>query len=344
MDIHEPDLHRGSQPLAVSLTRAVAVAQLEAHVAKVVELTGTPLEVAQRLADRQALLEELFGACMVPLAAVQSAEVVGHDREEPVITHDPSELERLLVEGARRVEVSAVVSDYRAQVKAHRLATLQSGLPGEIEHAQGPFFALFKVALPEGGLSSEHRNVVQFSAPAPVAAESLDEAVELLSANLLVIHAPQARGETRSRARSLLRRSLKSLVLDGTIDEHVELTAGNEQRVTMDFAVSNGEVRQLSHAWSFRAGRPDDRVAAIQSWAWVVRTLRDEGGTLDLGGADVDVASDVDVEVFVLPPKGSSRDYESALATFDQLEIPVIEESADPIAMRADELVVAAHR
>src|SRR5207244_7299053 len=76
LDVDEADLRRGGQPSAVVLAGAGEVAQSAHRVTAVCALPCASVEVAARLADRKALLEQLDRALVLPLAQVQAAEVV----------------------------------------------------------------------------------------------------------------------------------------------------------------------------------------------------------------------------------------------------------------------------
>ena len=67
LHLDEPDLRRGRQPAAEEVARAGKVTEALRCKAEVAERPRAPVEVAARLADCQALFEELGGALVVAL-------------------------------------------------------------------------------------------------------------------------------------------------------------------------------------------------------------------------------------------------------------------------------------
>lgn len=188
-------------------------------------------------------------------------------------------------------------------------------------------------------LAADYRNVVQFTDPAPISATDIEEAAELLADLLLTDIEHAVRGVTRGTARKQLRRSLRDQLPESAVLERAVLTAGDKQQYPIDFAVRNGEVRQLSHAWSFH-GPSSTRERDLQAWAWVMDNLKSDGGRLEFGDRQEDVDRLVDVEVYVLPPQQAelSDEFDRALRLFESLEV-VVTEDPDTIAMRAEELL-----
>ena len=196
-------------------------------------------------------------------------------------------------------------------------------------------------------LVTHSRQLIQLSEPTPIVGDDADSVADILAAELLTPIEHRHRGMTRTRARAALGDELRSLrdELDEevTLFERVDVVAGDDQTIRMDFAIRNGAVRQLSHAFAFASKTEQVRRQVnrdVKAWAWVVDNLREAGGQLKLkNGQRLELDSGLDIGVYVIPPEGGSDDmFEQSLHTFDQLEIPVAEQPEE-IAERARELL-----
>lgn len=174
-------------------------------------------------------------------------------------------------------------------------------------------------------LSRVSRSSVRVSRPLPVAAESLDEAIQAVSGRLLVDstnhHLPFRRRTVAKRfARELYLES--GLVLGETLFEEVVVMTKNV-RETLDFAVVNGRALQVTQALSFDLPRQDDLAERIKAWAWSITSLRAHGGAIKLKtGRQVEVARSVDVGVvYVAPSAGHSSALDTARDVFADLSI-----------------------
>ena len=195
-----------------------------------------------------------------------------------------------------------------------------------------------------------NRQLVQLTEPTPIVGDDADSLADILAAELLTPIEHRHRGITRTRARAALGEELRSLRdeleeldEDVTLFESVDVVAGDDQTIRMDFAIRNGEVRQLSHAFAFASKTDQVRRQVnrdVKAWAWVVDNLRESGGQLKLkNGQRLELNSGLDIGVYVVPPEsGSDEMFEQSLHTFDQLEIPVAEQPEE-IAERARELL-----
>ena len=189
------------------------------------------------------------------------------------------------------------------------------------------------------GLAERYRNVIQFTQPTPISAESIDEALEIVSRLRLETTVHESRGVTRLSARAELKRTLFEQLPPESVAERVLLTVGNEWELTMDFAVRNGAVRQLSHAFSFYGRNVVARSKEIRAWAWTMDVLKDDGGSLTIGGKKTTVPPYVPVAVFIATPAQEPDDFDSAMHLFDRLNVEV-EHDAKLIADRAEGLLV----
>ncbi|WP_433803395.1 DUF3037 domain-containing protein [Actinomycetospora sp. CA-084318] len=134
-------------------------------------------------------------------------------------------------------------------------------------------------------LTEEHRrlqNLVQLSRPRPVSAENVDEAMDLLWRRLVVDPAEQPRASTQPTRRALRQAYLSAAIDPALIHENCRAQVGR-QSVRVDFAIANGHVAQLAHAFTFRGQNPSDTVRRVKAWSWTMRDVRDRDGHLDYG-------------------------------------------------------------
>lgn len=153
-------------------------------------------------------------------------------------------------------------------------------------------------------LHVRHRNIVQLSPPQPLLADSVDEALDRTFADLILDPAKRSGSENKHPALAAVRRAYRELGL--VKDEHVferALLHAGQHRERLDFAVANGRVVQLAQTWSFQVADQDALAEQVKAWAWTIKTVKDQGGTLEVpNGRTVDVPQDVDVAVVYVPP------------------------------------------
>jgi hypothetical protein len=185
-------------------------------------------------------------------------------------------------------------------------------------------------------LSDRHRNIAQFSSPLPVVAETLEDAVAMVTNRMLVDPDQAARGLTRWRGVSALREQYRKLGLREGSDfvRGPHLRAGGSEG-TVDFAVKNGRVVQLAHAWSFGATGEDALIERVGAWAWSLGRLRSGGGTLLTHDDSIPIDGGVELDVLVIPPSAGrpTRALDDARAVFDALKAREVDyDSAADIA------------
>lgn len=191
-------------------------------------------------------------------------------------------------------------------------------------------------------LTNEMRNVVQLSEPAPVAADSAQEALDMLVDELLVDPLSRRyRFEKKHRAVGLTRRAYRERhVPDESIAQRTPVVAGPYDGV-FDFAVFNGEVVQLVQCWSFQLPDQAQLAEQVKAWAWVVRELRNHGGEVRVGARHVEVPSGEEIEIaaVAVPPAEGQEDvhaYDEARAAFAQTGVRELRpEDADEVAASA---------
>jgi hypothetical protein len=188
------------------------------------------------------------------------------------------------------------------------------------------------------------RNVVQLSAPAPVAASSAEEALDLLADELLVD--PMARRYRFAKKHSAVgvtRRAYREhQVPQESIAERAPVVSGAYD-AAFDFAVFNGRAVQLVQCWSFQLPDQVQLAEQVKAWAWVVRELREHGGVVRAGGREIEVpqGDELEIAVVAVPPMDDQENthaYAEARAAFAETHVRELRpEEADELGARAAE-------
>ncbi|GAA2204015.1 hypothetical protein GCM10009850_001350 [Nonomuraea monospora] len=175
-------------------------------------------------------------------------------------------------------------------------------------------------------LHHDYRNIVQFSAPAPVIANDAHEALAFVFEHLIVdpVESPRHPSVTRHALQSQMRKAYQ----DANIAEHlvrtkVQLHVGAKLQSSMDFAIANGRVLQLTQTWSFRLTQVDEVPDRVKSWGYAIGRFRDgeEARVVDALGNVSLITPDVDLEVVIAPPEtpAETKAYEEAEQVFENL-------------------------
>lgn len=181
------------------------------------------------------------------------------------------------------------------------------------------------------------RNIVQLSRPAPMSANSAEEALDSVFDQMIrdavVEHRPYA---TRPRVFSNLRAQYQRLSIDASlVRRKVRLRVGSLY-TPLDFVIGQDRAVQIAQTWSFQLAGIQDVAKDIKSWGYTVRELREHPGMIV--GDNVTVPSDVDVEVLYAPPTNNEQEQvlNEALRVFSDVEANPVEDSdADSIASKA---------
>lgn len=206
-------------------------------------------------------------------------------------------------------------------------------------------------SLSEGWLLDLHermRNVVQLSRPAPLLAENVEGALQLVWQQHVI---DPVKATLPYQRRSSAIKSLRSAYLAAQLKkgealfEGVTLQAGPHHQ-QLDFAVANGHVVQVSHGWSFQLPDEGELIKRVRSWGWALSELRSGGGRVRLGdGRTESVARDIDVAVVYVPPSqdpGSQAAFEDARGVFERLHVSAVSVAdATSVASRAVAELVA---
>ena len=194
-------------------------------------------------------------------------------------------------------------------------------------------------------LHADHQNIVQLSAPTPLAAESADDALDRVFSLMVLDPAVRQQSFTKKHAAlAAMRRAFRDAgVLKGDhLSERVQLsTAHHTER--FDFAVANGRVLQLAQTWSFQVPDQDTLAERVKAWAWTVQDARQAGGTVGTAdGLQLEVRPDVDVRVVYVaaPNDRQSSAFADARHIFDELDVAAVAyDRAGDVALRARELL-----
>lgn len=198
-------------------------------------------------------------------------------------------------------------------------------------------------------IAATNRHVVQLSPPHPILAESAEDALDVIFANMLPEPLRRRRSLTKWALVSSMSTSFSAVGLQPKYDfeRRVAFNASGPQRFhhTIDFAVADSHARQLVQAWSFQISEQSDLSRDVKAWGWTMRELREHGGEVSMHGRKVAVPADVPIEVVIAPPTddaGSAEQdrYGEALNVFDELEVSVTEHGQEAaIADRAADLM-----
>lgn len=186
--------------------------------------------------------------------------------------------------------------------------------------------------------SSDMQNIVQLTSPAPVAADSADQALEIIFEQLVFDESPKTfKFEKKHRALGAARKAYKEHCVVKAVRERAPVKSGVFDG-TFDFAVHNGRAVQLAQCWSFQLPNQADLAEQVKSWSWVVHELRKCGGSVRVDGADVEIPKNLDIYSVVIPPRTDqlSPAYEEAEVAFEEVGVQrVSPEQADELGARA---------
>lgn len=193
--------------------------------------------------------------------------------------------------------------------------------------------------------AAEMENVVQFTPPAPVAAETAEVALDLVFSELVVDPAARRfRFQKKHRALSTTRKAYRDHhIPEESVAAKARLAAGPYEGA-FDFAVFNGRVVQLVQCWSFQLPNQAELAEEVKAWAWVVHELRQAGGELHPAGRspiEIPQGSDLEVASVYVPPaedQDDRRAFDEAQAAFAETQVrSFTPEAADAVGQSAAE-------
>ncbi|MBI1378653.1 MAG: DUF3037 domain-containing protein [Frankiales bacterium] len=210
-----------------------------------------------------------------------------------------------------------VVAELTEQVAANDEA-LESGM----ESPLGPTWL--------SALSADYNNLVQFSQPTSVMADSLEEALD--RAFRFRLEEPRRREAsegwlTRNTLKAAQREAL-SEVPPGILREGSELLVGASVSSRLDFAVANGHAVLLTHGWSFLVGGVADVGTQVKAWAYAIERLRgsEPARLLNSDGSLSQVPGDIRLAVLMSgADTGEQRDVrEESLQVLSEINAEVV--------------------
>lgn len=177
-------------------------------------------------------------------------------------------------------------------------------------------------------LHAQHRNIIQFSTPAPLIADSADDALDRVFNRLVVDPERSLRGPNRRSAVAALRAAYKTVGLKRNADlyEGATLHSGPyEGRI--DFAVANGKVVQLAQAWSLNVQDQGALVDQVRSFGWTMRALQADGGELVTREKTLSIPRDVGLSVVYVADGGlaTNRTRAEADAVFQSIHATAVD-------------------
>lgn len=192
-------------------------------------------------------------------------------------------------------------------------------------------------------LHQQQQNLVQLSTPAPIAADTAEDALDLIFEQLVIDPAVQHRGyATRHRVFSTLRQSYHTAgVALAHLERRVLLKSGSLQ-APLDFVVANGRALQLAHTWSFQVASYADVARDVKAWGYTMAEVRESGGVVSGHDRRIQVDPRVQIEVIYAPPRtaGQAEVYAEAEQVFRDVDAVVRSlDEAQAIADDAAELL-----
>lgn len=189
---------------------------------------------------------------------------------------------------------------------------------------------------------ADHRNIVQLSMPIPMVAADADEALDSIFVHQICDPAPRPRARNKRVAQDALRRSYQARRIgEENLQERVTLQA-NRHEETVDFAVTNGRVVQLTHTWPFPTTNYKTFSNRVRGWGYTIRDMRTDGGIVSTNEATFEVDPTVDIEVVYMGQEQDVSDpaLQDAFNVFEDLKVNLVSLGAeDQVSQRALELL-----
>lgn len=188
----------------------------------------------------------------------------------------------------------------------------------------------------------EMRNVLQFTAPAPVIAGSADDALDLIFEELVLDPATRHfRFEKKHRAvKATLDSYRRAEIPNDSISQRVRVSSGRF-RDDFDFAVHNGAVVQLVRCWSFQLPAQDQLAEEVKAWGWMVEQLREHGGEVGTDGwpLPMPVGVTAHLGVVYVPPLADQEApaFQEAQDVWRVLDVTAVEPSQSDLIAEAAE-------
>lgn len=193
-------------------------------------------------------------------------------------------------------------------------------------------------------LQQRQRNVVQLSVPAPVIAESAEEALEFVFSQVITDDGNGTGGlprgyATRLRLFSELRSSYRRANIRGDLIREKSSVLAEGLHAPMDFVVGNGVAVQLAHTWSFQIQSLGEVAKDVKSWGFTLERLIRHGGRT-AGEDPAEIPAGVPVEVVFAPPITTVQEdaFDEATRVFSDLGVATVrQEDVARVAVEARE-------
>lgn len=197
-------------------------------------------------------------------------------------------------------------------------------------------------------LHHDHRNTVQLSPPAPILANSAQEALELIFEHMIIDPVTQPRQALTTK--DAITRRLRDVYRGADIDpslirQRPQVFVGAHVNYTVDFAIANGHAVQLAQAWSFRRSSLDEVSMQVKAWGYALDRLRggEEARVIDTTTQQVcTIDAAVDLQVVVVPPQTAPQErcFNEANEVFNGLGAQVHSlDDVDVVGARAEMLI-----
>ena len=204
-----------------------------------------------------------------------------------------------------------------------RLQLRFSGDDEESSWSDGP--EINEVWLAE--MSSQSRNVVQYTPPQPILAVDVAAAMEKLWNTFIVDHVPQKRESlSRHQIRTRYLKSLQQFQLTpDQLKAKVKLSTGHST-TSIDVAVYNGVAKRLTQCWSFQVKDTESVLNEVKAWGWTMRDLRRSGGEIRTSTRRIQVPGEVELSVVYALMADTKPDEftEEAIEVFNDADVHAI--------------------
>ncbi|MBP2354004.1 hypothetical protein JOF29_005114 [Kribbella aluminosa] len=189
-------------------------------------------------------------------------------------------------------------------------------------------------------------NIVQLSEARPVLANSAEEAANL-AYDLMIVDTDTEVGH-RSRVK-VVNRLRHAFEVRPELVQHLAksgIAAVGSQDTSIDFAVTNRHVHQMSQVWAFDVKDTRRLQTNIQAWNYLLGLLRADGGRLVArrGQSGVQIPKSVEINAVFTPPDTSAGEeqFEVAKDGWRRLGVQVISSSdSEAIVDEAERLLQA---
>lgn len=169
----------------------------------------------------------------------------------------------------------------------------------------------------------ESANLIQFSQPQPIIAQSAQHAIELLWDSLIYVHERRTlEYESKHRIRSQTLSAFREANIDTrrNVKQKKRLQTKRGMYHDIDYTVHNGHAVYLTQIWSFQTPKADEMLDDIMSWAWTIRDLRTgDGGVIIVDREELSVSPSIKVAAAYIP--GDSKIEREAKIIFTDQDV-----------------------